>query len=82
MGFLKPKMPPQPDPLEVARANEQARKEAEDTRLSEEREERARLAAEETRRRGRQRASRNSLRSTGALGVEDPFNFERKNLLG
>tara|TARA_X000000950_G_scaffold272035_1_gene354060 strand:- start:4169 stop:4417 length:249 start_codon:yes stop_codon:yes gene_type:complete len=82
MGFLKPKMPPQPDPLEVARANEKARKEADDTRLREEREARASESAEAQRRRANARAGRNKLRKTGALGVEDPFNFERKNLLG
>jgi len=80
MGFFsKPKMP---DPLEVARANEQARKEAQDKADAEAREEQARFAASEERSRQRQRRGRSGLiaNPSGYLGVTESF-YNPTNLL-
>ena len=80
MGFFsKPKMP---DPLEVARANEQARKEAQDSADAEQREADARFAASEERSRQRKRRGRSSLiaNPSGYLGATDDF-MNRENLL-
>lgn len=71
-----------PDPLEVARANEQARKEAQDRADAEAREQEARFAASEERRRQKQRRGRVSLLANpaGYLGVTTDFT-DRENLL-
>ena len=80
MGFFsKPKMP---DPLEVARANEQARKEAQESADAEQREAAARIAASEERSRQRKRRGRSQLIANpqGYLGVTDDF-YNPTNLL-
>ena len=80
MGFFrKPKMP---DPLEVARANEQARKEAQDSADAEQREADARFAASEERSRQRKRRGRSQLiaNPAGYLGVTEDF-YNPTNLL-
>ncbi len=80
MGFFsKPKMP---DPLEVARANEQARKEAQESADAEQREADARFAASEERSRQRKRRGRSQLIANpqGYLGVTDDF-YNPTNLL-
>lgn len=77
--FSKPKVP---DPLEVARANEQARKEAQDRADAEAREAEGRFAASEERGRQRQRRGRSQLiaNPSGYLGVTDEF-YNPTNLL-
>ena len=80
MGFMrKPKMP---DPLEVARANEQARKEAQDKADAEQREADARFAASEERSRQRKRRGRSQViaNPAGYLGVTEDF-YNPTNLL-
>ena len=80
MGFFKkPKMP---DPLEVARANEQAREEAQDRADAEQRENEANFAASEERSRQRKRRGRGQLiaNPSGYLGVTDDF-YNPQNLL-
>ena len=74
--FSKPKVP---DPLEVARANEQARKEAQDKADAEAREAEGRFAASEERSRQRKRRGRSSLiaNPSGYLGVLMIFTIQR-----
>ncbi len=66
-----------PDPLAVARANEQARKEAQDKADAEAREQEARFAASQERSRQRQRRGRSQLIANpqGYLGVSDEWNY-------
>ena len=71
--FSKPSVP---DPLEVARANEQARKEAQDRADAEQREEDARWEAGAERSRQRRRSGRRGMIANpfGYLGVTEDFN--------
>ena len=82
MGFMKPKMPPAPDPLEVARQQQQAEDEAKAREQEKMREQAASDAMDAERRRSRRIRARRSLLTSGdTLGVDQSFVGDRRSLL-
>ena len=82
MGFMKPKMPAPPDPLEVARQQQQAEDEAKAREQEKMREEAASDAMDAERRRAnRMRSRRNLVTSGDTLGVDQSFIGNKRSLL-
>jgi len=83
MGFLKPKMPPMPDPVETYKAQEAARDEVEAEKQAKLREDAAKDSIAEEKRKAQKRAARRSLVQTGdgVLGVDQSFIGNRRTLI-
>ena len=83
MGFLKPKMPPMPDPVETYKAQERAREEVEAEKQAKVREQAAKDAIAEEQRKARKRKARRNLVQTGdgVLGVTNSFIGDRRTLI-
>ena len=81
MGFMKPKMPELPDPVETARAQARAQQEIDDEKAVAAAEEAAKEEASAYRRKAGKRASRNKLIRTSLLGPEQEFTGTRRSML-
>lgn len=81
MGFMKPKMPAMPDPVETARAQARAQQEIEDEKAVAAAEEAAKEEATAFKKRAAKRASRSQLIRTSLLGPEQEFTGTRRSML-
>ena len=81
MGFMKPKMPAMPDPVETARAQARAQQEIEDEKAIAAAEEAAKKEATEYRRKSARRASKSKLIRTSLLGPEQDFVGTKRSML-
>ena len=81
MGFMKPKMPALPDPVETARAQARAQSEIDDEKAVAAAEEAAKEEATAYRRKAAKRASKNKLIRTSLLGPEQEFTGTRRSIL-
>lgn len=81
MGFMKPKMPALPDPVETARAQARAQQQIEDEKAVAAAEEAAKEEATAYKRRAAKRASRSKLIRTSLLGPEQDFTGSKRSIL-
>jgi hypothetical protein len=81
MGFLAPKAPKMPDPVETARAQAKAQQEIEDEKAVAAAEEAAKAEATAFKRSAAKRASRSRLIRTSLLGPEQDFVGTQRSML-